>query len=80
MKPSFTLPTVTKTAPAVGTKYQTLNITKRAPKLNSFAILTRTWSGGDEDLKALKYNNVFSSFTAAKAARTAFLKALASNG
>jgi hypothetical protein len=80
MKPSFTLPAVTKAPPAVDTKYQTLNITKRAPKLSSFAILTRTWSGGDEDLKALKYNNVFSSFTSAKAARTAFLKALASNG
>ena len=78
-KLSFTLPTPVKKAPKVGTKYQTLNITKRAAKLNSLAILTRTWIGGDEDAKALKYNNVFGSFTAARAARNVILKGLASN-
>lgn len=78
-KLSFNLPTPTKTAPKVGTKYQTLNITKRAPKLNSFAILTRTWQGGNEDAKALRYNNVFTSFAAAQAARSAIVKALTQN-
>lgn len=78
-KVSFVLPTVVKTAPKVGVKYQTLNITRRAPKLNSFAILTRTWTGGVEDKKALGYNNVFTSFAGAKAARATLLKGLAQN-
>jgi len=76
---SFTLPTPNRTAPKLKAAYWTINIDKSAPKLNSFAILSRVWSGSKTDERRLRYNNVFSSLGSAKAARAEALKGFANN-
>ena len=75
----FTLPNVVKTAPKVGSEFYTINLHGDASKLSPLRILTRKWVGGDVDARRLKYNNVFMTFAAAKAARAGIFKALASN-
>jgi hypothetical protein len=75
----FAMPQPTKTTPKDGTAYFTLNITRRAKKLNSFKVLRRVWVGSKADKLALTYNNIFKSSEAAKAARADFLKALANH-
>jgi len=75
----FTMPQPTKKGLASGKVYFTLNITRRAKKLNSLRILRRVWADSTQDKLALSYNNIFTSAEAAKAARSDIFKALANH-